>query len=120
MIQHQGLQKCLLALLLILCPSATMLPGTTVLALDPQKAITEYVHDVWTAENGLPQNTVATVTQTRDGYLWLGTYEGLVRFDGVKFTVFDMSNTPAMKSNQIRVLYEGHDGSLWIGTQGGG
>jgi ligand-binding sensor domain-containing protein len=52
-------------------------------ALDPAKRITQYSHDVWQIENGLPQNSVRDLTQSSDGYLWFGTEEGLVRFDGV-------------------------------------
>jgi signal transduction histidine kinase/ligand-binding sensor domain-containing protein/CheY-like chemotaxis protein len=88
--------------------------------LDPARAIAEYGHDVWQTENGLPQNSVLAIVQTRDGYLWLGTEEGLVRFDGVRFTVFDKRNTPAMRSNTISALVEDRSGSLWIGTNGGG
>jgi signal transduction histidine kinase/ligand-binding sensor domain-containing protein/CheY-like chemotaxis protein len=88
-------------------------------ALDLKKAITQYTHNVWTSENGLPQNSILAITQTQDGYLWLGTEEGLVRFDGVTFTVFDKTNTEEMKHNYVYVLYEDREGSLWIGTQGG-
>ncbi len=94
--------------------------ATTAYALDPTKAITHYVHDVWTNKHGLPQNSILCMTQTRDGYLWLGTYEGLVRFDGVRFTVFDKSNTKALPSRWITTLAEDHEGSLWIGTDRGG
>jgi len=64
---------------------------TVSFALDPKKAITQYNHNVWQAESGRPQNSVNTMIQTRDGYLWLGTQEGLVRFDGVRFAVFQTS-----------------------------
>src|SRR5438874_1346340 len=57
---------------------------------------------------------------TGNGYLWLGTEEGLVRFDGVRFVVFDKRNTPALKSNTITALWEDREGNLWIGTNGGG
>lgn len=89
-------------------------------ALDPGKEMTQYVHDVWQTEDGLPQNTVYSILQTRDGYLWLGTEEGLARFDGVRFVVFNKQNTPAMKENLVSSLCEDHDGGLWIGTLGGG
>ena len=89
-------------------------------SLDPRKAITQYAHEVWKTERGLPQNTVSTMVQTRAGYIWVGTELGLVRFDGVSFTVFDESNTPELKSNIIMALAEDHEGRLWIGTQGGG
>ncbi len=90
------------------------------LALDPEKALSQYSHDVWNTESGLPQNSVATIVQTRDGYLWFGTQEGLVRFDGVRFTVFDRENTPALRTAEILALCEAPDGTLWIGTRGAG
>src|SRR2546428_7004294 len=61
-------------------------------ALDPSRQITQYVHDVWLRDNGLPQNTVKDILQTRDGYLWLATQEGLARFDGARFVVFNARN----------------------------
>jgi signal transduction histidine kinase/CheY-like chemotaxis protein/ligand-binding sensor domain-containing protein len=94
--------------------------STPAQALSPTKALTQYVHEVWQQEDGLPENDVTGIVQTRDGYLWLGTQEGLVRFDGIHFTVFDKSNTPELTSVYILTLREGHDGSLWIGTSGGG
>ena len=89
-------------------------------ALDPKKAITQYSHNVWQAESGLPQNSVNTMIQTRDGYLWLGTQEGLVRFDGVRFVVFNSKNVAGLKLNYITALFEDAQGTLWIGTNGGG
>lgn len=88
-------------------------------ALDPTKAITQYVQDVWTTRDGLPQNSVHSIAQTRDGYIWLATQEGLARFDGVRFTVFDRSNT-SLRRNYITALVAARDGGLWIGTGGGG
>jgi ligand-binding sensor domain-containing protein/signal transduction histidine kinase len=67
----------------------------------------------------LPQNTVQAIAQTHDGYLWIGTQEGLARFDGLNFTVFDKENTPAFKSNDIRFLHEDRQGRLWISTSYG-
>src|SRR5258708_25102706 len=89
------------------------------LALNPERLITQYVHQVWTSQDGLPQNKILAITQTRDGYLWLATEEGLARFDGVRFTVFDKANTNQIKDNVIQVLYESKEGSLWFGTGGG-
>jgi diguanylate cyclase (GGDEF)-like protein len=63
---------------------------------------------------------VTAVVQTRDGYLWVGTVEGLVRFDGVRSVIFDKSNTPAFANNWVRCLLEDRSGRLWIGTLGGG
>ncbi len=75
-----------------------------------------YGSENWQTEQGLPQNTVHCIRQTRDGYLWLGTREGLARFDGVRFTIFDRRNTPALLHNQIRHLLEDRAGNLWIST----
>ncbi len=79
----------------------------------------QYRFDHWTTEDGLPQASVLAITQTRDGYLWLGTYNGLVRFDGVRFTIFDKRNTPGMSVNNCYALYEDSAGALWIGTDEG-
>ena len=88
--------------------------------LDPQKSITQYTHRVWQAEDGLPQNSVNAILQDSRGYIWLGTQEGLVRFDGIKFFVFDKKHLTEMTSNYIWTIAEGPDSSLWFGTQGGG
>jgi ligand-binding sensor domain-containing protein/signal transduction histidine kinase len=88
-------------------------------ALDPGKDLSQLSHEVWLTENGLPQNTVHSLAQTADGYLWIGTEEGLARFDGVRFTVFDERNTPQLKSNYIKALLADRHGSLWIGTAEG-
>ena len=79
----------------------------------------EYIHRAWGTNDGLPQNTITTMVQTRDGYLWLGTFGGLVRFDGQTFTVFDPANTPGLSSARITTLYESKAGVLWIGTEVG-
>src|SRR5262249_31316654 len=81
-----------------------LLFATRSMALDPSRAITQYGHDVWQTEQGLPQNSVNAIVQSRDGYLWMGTQEGLVRFDGVKFTVFNRRNTPELRSNHVWCL----------------
>ena len=88
-------------------------------ALDPGKASTQYIHEVWQTQDGLPQNSVRAITQTNDGYLWLGTPAGLVRFDGVRFTVFDKGNTIQIQDNSITSLLRSRDGILWIGSQNG-
>jgi ligand-binding sensor domain-containing protein len=77
---------------------------------------THYGHDVWDSDAGLPQNSVQVILQTKDGYFWLGTQEGLVRFDGVRFTVFDTRNTPALKDDWVQDLAQTRDGTLWVGT----
>lgn len=95
-------------------------PGARALALDVSQALGRYVHQGWTTEQGLPQNSVYAVAATRDGYLWLGTDEGLARFDGSRFTVFDRANTPAIRDPFVVALHEASDGSLWAGTDRGG
>ncbi len=102
--------------LLLACLSA----ATPALALDPSRQLSQYVRESWNAADGLTQNTLQVVLQTRDGYIWLGTEAGLVRFDGVRFTTFDRHNTPALQQHSVRALAEAPDGTLWIGTQAGG
>jgi len=86
--------------------------------LTPEKALTQYSMRVWTQQQGLPQDTIRAITQTTDGFLWLGTDEGLARFDGYEFVGFnrDQGQLPA---NSVTVLAGGPDGSLWIGTPNG-
>jgi diguanylate cyclase (GGDEF)-like protein len=78
------------------------------------------MQDVWQTGDGLPQNTVTSIVQTPDGYLWMGTREGLVRFDGARFTVFDTRTNPELGKNWVLSLLVDRDGRLWIGTSGGG
>ncbi len=79
----------------------------------------DYIVTQWTTEDGLPQNSVTGIIQSTDGFLWIGTFGGLVRFDGVNLDVFDISNTPAMPSNRINSLSAGAGGTVWIGFAGG-
>jgi len=89
-------------------------------ALDPGKKITQYSVQNWNMESGLPDNNVFAVIQTRDGYLWIGTQDGLVRFDGMDFRLFTRETTSQLKDNDIRALCEDDSGALWIGTSSGG
>lgn len=75
--------------------------------------------EVRTVEGDWQQNSVTAIVQTHDGYLWLGTYHGLVRFDGVSFTAFDAGNTPSLRDGRITSLFEGPDRTLWIGHETG-
>ena len=78
-----------------------------------QSSLPEYQVTRWTSENGLPQNTIKALAQTRDGYLWFGTLKGLARFDGWKFKIFDRDNTPEMMHDSINELApDQQDGSL--------
>ncbi|MGH9939854.1 MAG: sensor histidine kinase [Blastocatellia bacterium] len=90
------------------------------LALAPSGAFAQYRFDVWTTDNGLPQNVVYDITQTRDGYLWFTTLDGLVRYDGVRFTVFNKNNSSGLNSNRLTCLYEDAEGALWIGAEDSG
>lgn len=88
-------------------------------ALNPHKSFEEYRQHVWDTEAGLPHNTITAILQSHTGYLWLGTYEGLVRFDGFKFKVFKHQTHHNFKNNDVTTLYEDATGTLWIGTRGG-
>jgi len=96
------------------------MPAPARASLNSAKAITQYVHDVWTTDNGLPQNSVLCLAQTPDGYLWMGTEAGLVRFNGVEFKTFDRANEQALHANEIDSLLVDRRGVLWIGSHGGG
>jgi ligand-binding sensor domain-containing protein len=84
------------------------------------ESLAGYTRHVWQAADGLPEQTVQAFAQTRDGYLWIGTTGGLLRFDGAHFTVFDRQNTPSLHENSVFSLMVSRDGTLWIGTDGGG
>src|SRR5579872_2535423 len=84
-------------------------------ALSPGKALTQYSVTVWSQQQGLPQDTIRAITQTSDGFLWLGTDEGLARFDGYEFVAFG-KDQGGLPSNSVNVLAAGPDGALWIGT----
>ncbi len=81
--------------------------------------IPRYIPRVFSIEDGLPQDVVIAVSQTGDGYIWMGTYIGLLRFDGVRFTLFDKTNTPEMKNSGVYVLYRDREDTLWLGGAGG-
>ncbi|MEY2429741.1 MAG: hypothetical protein QOJ40_2626, partial [Verrucomicrobiota bacterium] len=80
----------------------------------------QYNSRTWQIDEGLPANVVQAITQTRDGYLWVGTPEGLARFDGVSFTSFNSKNCPALQNSSVTALCADRQGALWIGTDGGG
>ena len=102
----------LLAVLLALAaPSVAALDG---------KRLDTYARETWTTRDGLPHNQVNAIAQTPDGYLWLATWEGLARYNGLEFHVFDRSNTPAIKDNGVRSVRASDDGAVVIGTSRGG
>jgi signal transduction histidine kinase/ligand-binding sensor domain-containing protein len=79
----------------------------------------KFLQTQWTTENGLPQNSVSAIAQTPEGYIWVGTFGGLARFDGIHFKIYTTSNTPEIKSNRITALTTDKEGTLWIGTERG-
>jgi diguanylate cyclase (GGDEF)-like protein len=93
--------------------------GQAVDLRNPAQALTQYRIDGWQTEQGLPLNTVQTLLQTRDGYLWIGTGGGLTRFDGVRFTTFETSEVPELASRPIFGLMEDAQRNLWIGHYDG-
>jgi diguanylate cyclase (GGDEF)-like protein len=105
---------------LALALTSALLLESSAFALDPGRALTQSRLSAWTDESGLPQATIDAMVQTADGYLWIGTEEGLVRFDGMRFVVSDRQSAPALRSPFISSLYEAPDKTLWIGTYGGG
>ena len=73
----------------------------------------QYGYEVWNVDNGMPENEIRGITQTPDGYLWLATFNGLARFDGVHLTVFNRE-TPGLLSNQFGTMLQGRGGDLWL------
>lgn len=106
--------------LLLLAALSVLCPASPAWALDPLRLVTQYGVAVWTAERGMPANGALALRQTRDGHLWVGTEEGLARFDGVRFQVFSTRNTPALGNNLITgFLFEDRRGVLWVGHSQG-
>ena len=97
-----------------------ILPSNMAFALDPNRTLTQYVHRIWQLQQGLPDATITSIRQTHDGYLWLGTQAGLVRFDGVRFTSFGVINRGALNHVWVRNLLEDEHHNLWIGTNNAG
>src|SRR5262249_38679116 len=89
---------------------------TSLWALNPDEKPANYIASHWDTEDGLPHNSIKQIFQSRDGYLWIGTLQGLARFDGLTFTTFNRHSTPGLSNNQITSFAETSDGSLWIGT----
>jgi ligand-binding sensor domain-containing protein/AraC-like DNA-binding protein len=96
------------------------LQALQVFAGQPMRSLESFQHHAWTVDDGLPINSVNTIIQTPDGYLWLGTEAGMARFDGIKFEVFNHENTPAFSNDIVSSLQVDRCGTLWIGTRGDG
>jgi ligand-binding sensor domain-containing protein/signal transduction histidine kinase len=88
-------------------------------SLNPAKDLRQYVLRTWTSEQGLPQNSIRPILQTRDGFLWIGTRGGLARFDGANFVLFRANPSDSIPNDSITGLAEDRDGSLWIASAGG-
>ncbi|NOY21951.1 MAG: diguanylate cyclase [Acidobacteria bacterium] len=88
-------------------------------ALDPSKKLDQHTLNMFTTEDGLPQSSVMNLVQTGDGYIWMGTFEGLARYDGEQFTVFNKNKVPELENNTIKALFKDSHGCLWIGTPSG-
>ncbi len=80
----------------------------------------QYKIEQWTTENGLPSNYLLRICQTSDGYIWLSSYSGLIRFDGINFKIFDKHNSKLFLNNSVADLVESNDSTLWIATQKSG
>jgi ligand-binding sensor domain-containing protein len=80
----------------------------------------QYRVDTWTTDNGLPQNSITGLTQTPDQYLWLTTNDGLVRFDGNRFKIFNRSNTPQITTNRLSAAFADTRGRMWFQAEDGG
>jgi signal transduction histidine kinase/ligand-binding sensor domain-containing protein len=85
--------------------------------MDPDRELSQYVHNRWSVDQGFPGGSVSSIAQTADGYLWIGSERGLVRFDGVNFRLFNHANTPSLPAGQIFGLATSHEGDLWIRMQ---
>lgn len=89
-------------------------------SLDPNKKLSQYILEHWDTERGLVSNNVRRMLQTRDGFLWLGGFGGLTRFDGMRFTTYNKRVEEVFKTNSVFALAESPDGTLWIATEGSG
>ncbi|MCK4888482.1 MAG: hypothetical protein KAS97_01045, partial [Candidatus Aminicenantes bacterium] len=78
------------------------------------------MHTIWTAKDGLPSDSINDIIQDKSGYIWIGTFNGLVRFDGINFITFSKYEEHGFESNSATTLLEGPGGNLWIGTNGEG
>jgi ligand-binding sensor domain-containing protein/signal transduction histidine kinase len=114
----------LFALLLALAthrsPLALAWVGKAAVGAATVAPVEQYTRRIWRVQDGLPEDTVQAIQQSPDGYLWIGTTGGLVRFDGSHFHLYDHATTPALADNSVFCVLSARDGSLWMGTEGGG
>ena len=95
-----------------------IIPGT-LFAVNPKLSISQYLHTSWTQEEGSALPPIQALAQTADGYLWLGTGNGLIRFDGMRFVEWSLTSGPALPSSNISCLRAAPGGGLWVGTAAG-
>lgn len=100
----------------LLILALALLPMRPVSALESDRALNEFTLSHWDSSSGLAHNMVIAITQTPDGYLWLGSFEGLSRFNGAEFVVFDDRTLPLDDANGIRALTVDADGRLWVSS----
>ena len=106
-------------LLVSLAASGAHAQGASATSRANDSRAQSWVHESWTVKDGLPVNSINALLQDRTGYIWAATFDGLVRFDGLRFTVFNSANSEELPSNRIIALKEGRDGSLWLATEQG-
>lgn len=90
------------------------------LSLNPTKPLSQYIIDSWTSDEGLASKTLTKVIQSKDGYLWIGSYNGLFRFDGIKFKSYTKKEYSNFRTNSFTELYESKSGEFLAGTGGSG
>ena len=112
--EFQALARTLACLALFLVSSPTR-----IVALDPTSHISQYGHSVWRLQDGYFGASPRTVAQTADGYIWVGTGNGLFKFNGVRFTRWSAQPGEDLPSSSLRGLLGARDGSLWIATDSG-
>jgi len=103
----------------ILLGLGILLVGVRALALDPSKTVFQYNIQTWNRQNGLPFNRISSIVQTPDGFLWMGTQNGLVRFDGVDFVRMRIPNRPGWGSMSVNTLTPSPRGGFWFGLDEG-
>jgi signal transduction histidine kinase/ligand-binding sensor domain-containing protein len=119
--QKRTLRTCSRFLILSLVLATQRLPAQSMrpVALDPQKALTQYTQQFWETGKTPLEGAIRAILQTQDGYIWIGTQEGLYAFDSEHFRVYNSGNTPEMKNSSVYALAEDKDGTVWIGTRDG-
>ncbi len=118
MIQRRLLTNRIRSLAILLCVLATLTENAT--ALDPSRSIRRYRLDTWTTEQGLPHNSISSIIQTTDGFLWIATLRGVVRFDGIQFQEVHIPTSISTRCRNFVSLLQTPDGSVWVATEGAG